>query len=319
MTAAARPIAVGDDFTLPFQVDALDLRGRVVRLGPAIDALLSTHDYPEPVAMLLGELVVTTALLAGALKFDGILITQIRSDGPVNLIVVDFKTPGHLRAYARFDRREVDAARRVAERYRNPVQCFLGRGSLTFTVDQGPETDRYQGTVELAGNTVLDCAHHYLEQSEQHNALLRVAVRAPDAAADGSEWRAGGLMVQHMPGMAAGRLQDDRIAGERIDLWDRAEALASTARAEELVAAEPGPYHLLRRLFHPDGVRVFRPAPLENRCRCGRERIRGVLSSFPASKLETMLVDAKIEVTCEFCNRRYEFELTEVAARTERT
>ena len=179
MTAAARPIAAGDDFTLPFQVDALDLRGRVVRLGPAIDALLSTHDYPEPVAMLLGELVVTTALLAGALKFDGILITQIRSDGPVNLIVVDFKTPGHLRAYARFDRREVDAARPVAERYRNPVQCFLGRGSLTFTVDQGPETDRYQGTVELTGNTVLDCAHHYLEQSEQHKRAAACRGKGP--------------------------------------------------------------------------------------------------------------------------------------------
>ncbi len=318
MTADADFIAGRDDVTLPFQVDALDLRGRVVRLGPAIDALLSTHDYPEPVAMLLGELVVATALLAGALKFDGILTTQIQSDGPITLIVVDFKTPGQLRAYARFDGDGINKARRVAERYHNPIQCFLGRGSLAITVDQGPETERYQGMVELTGNTVLDCVHHYLEQSEQHNALLRVAVKAPDAGADDEKWRAGGLMVQHMPGLLAGRLQDDRIVSERLDLWNRAEARAASTRSEELVDPELGPDHLLWRLFHRDGVRVFHPAPLENRCRCGRERILGVLSSFPASELETMVVDAKIEVTCEFCNRRYDFELAEIAAGAKR-
>ena len=125
-------------------------------------------------------------------------------------------------------------------------------------------------------------------------------------------------MVQHMPGLLAGRLQDDRIVSERLDLWNRAEALAASTRSEELVDPELGPDHLLWRLFHRDGVRVFHPAQLENRCRCGRERILGVLSSFPANELETMVVDAKIEVTCEFCNRRYDFELAEIAAGAKR-
>ncbi len=312
MSGSAEPIDVQDDFTLPFQVDALDLRGRVVRLGPAIDAMLSQHDYPEPVANMLGELVVATALLAGALKFDGILTTQIKSDGPIGLIVVDFKTPGYLRAYARFDEIEVANAISVAARYGNPVQCFLGRGNLAITVDQGPDTERYQGMVELIGKTLLDCVHHYLKQSEQHNALMRVAVKAPDIAFADPGWRAGGLMVQHMPGLLAGRLQDERIQDEHLDLWTRAEALASSTRQDELVDPSLGPDALLWRLFHLDGVRVFQPATLENKCRCGRDRILGVMSSFPADELESMVVDEKIEVTCEFCNRKYDFTLSEI-------
>jgi len=319
MTTGVNFIAGRDDFTLPFQVDALDLRGRVVRLGPAIDGLLSTHDYPEPVATLISELVVATALLAGALKFDGILTAQVQSDGPISLIVVDFTTPGQLRAYARFDEEEVNNARRVAKHYHNPVQCFLGRGNLAVTVDQGRDTERYQGMVELSGNTVLDCIHHYLEQSEQHNALLRVAVKEPKPESGDSKWRAGGLMVQQMPGLLAGRLQDECIADERNDLWNRAAALASSTQSEELLDPELGPDDLLWRLFHLDGVRVFPPATLENKCRCRRERILGALTSFPVSELEAMVVDDKIEVTCEFCNRLYELDPSEFKSPVERT
>ncbi|MDA0260848.1 MAG: Hsp33 family molecular chaperone [Proteobacteria bacterium] len=313
MSASARPILGSDDISLPFQVDTLDLRGRVVRLGPVIDRMLARHAYPEPVAAIVGELVVATALLAGTLKFEGIMTAQIKSDGPIRLIVVDFKTPGHMRAYARFDDIEVVNACSVAERYGNPVQCFLGRGNLAFTVDQGPDTERYQGMVELTGKTVADCIHHYLKQSEQHNALMRIAVEAPQEGRAAHAWRAGGLMVQHMPGLFAGRLQDEGIKAERLDLWHRAEALAASTRPEELVDPELGPDALLWRLFHLDGVRVFDPIPLENKCRCSRERILGVMSSFPADELETMLVDGKIEVTCEFCNQKYDFTLAQFA------
>ncbi len=312
MSASAYLIEPQDDLTLPFQVDALDLRGRVVRLGPAIDTMLSQHDYPEPVATMLGELVVATTLLAGALKFDGILTAQIKSDGPIRLIVVDFKTPGHLRAYARFDDVEVTNAFAVAARYGNPVQCFLGRGNLAITVDQGPDTERYQGLVELIGKTLVDCVHHYLKQSEQHNALMRIAVKPPDTAAADRGWRAGGLMVQHMPGLLAGRLQEERIQDEHLDLWNRAEVLASSARQDELVDPELGPDALLWRLFHLDGVRVFNPATLKTKCRCSRDRIVGVLSSFPVAELESMRVDERIDVTCEFCNRKYDFTLVEI-------
>ncbi len=312
MSAGGDFIVGRDDFTLPFQVDALDLRGRVVRLGPAIAGLLSTHDYPDPVATLIGELVVATALLAGGLKFDGIMTAQVQSDGPISLIVVDFKTPGQLRAYARFDEEAVNNARRVAEHYSNPVQCYLGRGNLAVTVDQGRETERYQGMVKLTGKTVLDCIHHYLEQSEQHNVLLQIAVKKPNLEIGDSGWRAGGLMVQHMPGLLAGRLQDERISDERIDLWNRAAALASSTHSEELVDPELSPDNLLWRLFHLEGVRVFPPATLENRCRCSHERILGVLTSFPVSELEAMVLDDQIKVTCEFCNSRYDFDPTEL-------
>ena len=304
-------IGLDDDHTLPFQVDALDLRGRLVRLGPAIDTMLSRHDYPEPVATLLGELVVATTLLAGALKFEGILTAQIQSDGPIGLIVVDFKTPGQLRAYARFDQAEVMKARAVEARYANPVQCYLGRGNLAFTVDQGPETERYQGMVELTGDTLLDCVHHYLKQSEQHSALMRIAVKSPG---NGNPWRAGGVMVQHMPGLMAGRVQDDRLQQEYAESWEHAEALAASTRSDELVDPDLAPDALLWRLFHVDGVRVFRAEPLVSQCRCSRDRILGVIASFPVEELQTMVVDDRIEVTCEFCNERYDFTLDAVTA-----
>ena len=314
MRAPPDYIGLDDDLTLPFQVDALDLRGRLVRLGPAIDTMLARHDYPEPVATLLGELVVATSLLAGVLKFEGILTAQIQSDGPISLIVVDFKTPGQLRAYARFDKAEVMNARVVEVRYSNPVQCYLGRGNLAFTVDQGPETERYQGMVELTGDTLLDCVHHYLKQSEQHNALMRIAVKSPEIDTAANTWRAGGLMVQHLPGLMAGRVQDDRLQQEHVERWEHAEALAASTRSDELVDPELAPDALLWRLFHVDGVRVFPAAPLTSKCRCGRERILGVMASFPVEELEDMLVDEKIEVTCEFCNQRYDFALDEVTA-----
>ena len=142
--------------------------------------------------------------------------------------------------------------------------------------------------------------------------MMRIAVKPPDTAAADPGWRAGGLMVQHMPGLLAGRLQDERIQDENLDLWTRAEVLASSARQDELVDPELGPDALLWRLFHLDGVRVFNPATLETKCRCSRDRIVGVLSSFPVAELESMVVDEKIDVTSEFCNRKYDFTLWEI-------
>ena len=99
-----------DDTILPYEVAALDLRGRVVRLGPAVDTILRGHDYPAPVAKLLGEAIVLTVLLGSALKFEGRFILQTQGDGPVRMLVVDFTTPGKIRACARFDEDRVAAA-----------------------------------------------------------------------------------------------------------------------------------------------------------------------------------------------------------------
>src|SRR5690606_11859699 len=163
----------GDDHVVPFEVSALDLRGRAVQLGPVLDAILPRHGYPEPVANLLAEAMVLTVLLGTALKFEGKFIVQSRTDGPVDLLVADFATPHSLRAYARFDPARLEAA--LAEGRTSPAE-LLGKGVLALTVDQGAYMQRYQGIVELDGTSLEEVARTYFRQSEQIPTDVRLAV-----------------------------------------------------------------------------------------------------------------------------------------------
>jgi len=171
-TRSPAPISA-DDTIQPFEVAALDLRGRVVRLGPAVDEILGRHDYPAPVAKLLGEALVLTALLGSSLKLTGRFILQTQTDGPVRMLVVDFATPDRLRACATFDRARVDAA--IAAGEASPGS-LMGRGHLAMTIDQGPDMSRYQGLVALDGGTLEDAAHEYFHRSEQIPTRVRLAV-----------------------------------------------------------------------------------------------------------------------------------------------
>src|SRR6266699_2691968 len=183
-----------DDTILPFEVAALDLRGRVVRLGPAVDEILNAHDYPAPVAKLLGEAIVLTALLGSALKMEGRFILQTQSDGPVSFMIVDFQAPDRLRAYARFD------ATRLKDG--QDSGALLGKGHLAMTIDQGADMSRYQGLVALEGGNLEDAAHEYFLRSEQIPTRVRLAVAEEFRAAAGGPshtWRAGGLLLQFVP------------------------------------------------------------------------------------------------------------------------
>ncbi|HET8728674.1 MAG TPA: Hsp33 family molecular chaperone HslO, partial [Alphaproteobacteria bacterium] len=162
----------GDDVAVPFTLEKLDSRVRVVRLGPVLDAILTRHNYPEPVARLLGEAVVLTALIGSSLKFDGRFILQTQTDGPVNLIVVDLDAPDGLRGYARFD---ADAVMQAIARGETRPGQLLGKGHLAMTIDQGNHMDRYQGIVALEGGSLEDAAHTYFQQSEQTPTLVRLA------------------------------------------------------------------------------------------------------------------------------------------------
>ena len=199
MTASRAPAQESaDDIVQPFEVDALDLRGRVVRLGPAIDEMLSRHDYPVPVAKLLGEAVALAALLGSALKFDGRFILQTRSDGPVRMLVVDYVTGGKLRACAKFDKDRLAAAMAAKQISSGEL---LGHGHLAMTIDQGADMQRYQGLVALQGGSLEGAAHEYFQQSEQIPTLVRLAVAEELTGAGPSQhhWRAGGIMVQFLP------------------------------------------------------------------------------------------------------------------------
>src|SRR6266852_4396590 len=182
-----------DDAVLPFEVDALDLRGRLTRLGPTLDDILTKHDYPASVGKLLGEAMVLTTLLGSSLKFDGRFILQTQTDGPVSFMIVDFQAPDRLRAYARFD------ATRLKEG--QDSGALLGRGHLAMTIDQGPDMSRYQGLVALEGGSLEDAAHEYFLRSEQIPTRVRLAVGEEWRGGESPRhrWRAGGMLLQFLP------------------------------------------------------------------------------------------------------------------------
>src|ERR1700677_2897325 len=183
-----------DDAALPFEVDGLDLRGRLTRLGPALDDILTKHDYPAPVGKLLGEAIVLTTLLGSSLKFDGRFILQTQTDGPVSFLIVDFQAPDRLRAYARFAAKEIGAGQ---DSGRPP-----GKGHLAMTIDQGPDMSRYQGLVALDGDSLEDAAHEYFLRSEQIPTRVRLAVGEEWRGGEGGarrRWRGGGMLLQFLP------------------------------------------------------------------------------------------------------------------------
>jgi molecular chaperone Hsp33 len=296
-----------DDLILPFRTDTHALRGRLVRLGPAVDAILSRHLYPDPVAALLGEALALAASLAATLKYDGVFTLQTKGDGPVSMLVADVTTAGALRGYAQVDRGRLKSAlaRPGPEPALDPVPRLLGAGYLAFTVDQGPATERYQGIVELTGATLGDCIHHYFRQSEQLQAAINLAVgRVP---ADGAAcWRAGALMIQRLPeGRGGGEAEEEG--------WHDAAAMVASCTRAELLDPALAPDRLLYRLFHRGGVRAYRPRHLTDSCRCSRQRVERMLRGLPATELEGLKVDGRLVVTCEFCNRGYGFAEGEIA------
>jgi molecular chaperone Hsp33 len=297
-----------DDVVQPFQLDPFALRGRLVRLGPTVDRILAQHDYPEPVATLLGEAITLAVLLAGALKYDGVFTLQTKSDGPVRLLVADVKTDGAVRGYAQYDAKRLGeiAPPPAPDGGDNPsVPDLLGAGYIAFTVDQGDDSERYQGIVEIVGATLAECAQHYFRQSEQLQAGLKLAVAR---AGEEGAWRAGGLMLQRVPPEGG----HARIADDVEDAWRRVMVLMSSTTAAELVAPDLPPRRLLWRLFHEEGVRVYHTHPVEARCRCSRERIAGILRAFPADEIDDMRKEPVTTVTCEFCNTRYEFDAADL-------
>jgi molecular chaperone Hsp33 len=297
-----------DDVIQPFQLDPFALRGRLVRLGPTVDRILAQHDYPEPVATLLGEAITLAVLLAGALKYDGVFTLQTKSDGPVRLLVADVKTDGAVRGYAQYDANRLDEVPpgERGDGESPSVPDLLGTGYIAFTVDQGDDTERYQGIVSITGATLAECAQHYFRQSEQFQAGLKLAV---GRTGEEGAWRAGGLMLQRVP-PEGGR---QRIADDVEDAWRRIMVLMSSTTSAELVAPDLPPRGLLWRLFHDEGVRVYDTHAVEARCRCSRERIAGILRAFPMDEIDDMKKDPVTTVTCEFCNTRYEFAAEDIA------
>lgn len=298
-----------DDFVQPFQIEGHSARGRLVRLGPLVGSVTARHGYPSPVAAILSELLALAAAVAGALKFDGVFTLQAKGDGPIRTLMADITSDGAMRGYAQFDHEQFDQADDADERTcgvggRSSVPRLLGSGYLAFTVDQGPDTDRYQGIVELAGATLADCAHAYFRQSEQLQAVVKLA----SVSASGSGPSAAALMVQRLPGAGRATMSGDVEEHEADDAWVRTVALMGSCTDEELLDADLHPHQLLFRLFHEDGVRVFEPRGLIMKCRCSQDKVVNMLRSFPRAEIEDLRIGDLVVVTCEFCGVTYEFD-----------
>jgi molecular chaperone Hsp33 len=289
------------DEAVGFSLPARSARGRLVRLGPLLDDVLSAHDYPAPIARILSEALVLTALLGATLKGAGGQLTlQAQTEaGIIDLLVCDYKS-GELRGYVRFD-----AQRLAAEPSLPSLFALFGKGYLAITFDQAVTKERYQGIVPLEGESLAEAAQHFFSQSEQIPSLVRLAVNDTGHVA-------GGILLQHLPEGEEGR---ERLH-TRLDHpeWEHVRVLAETIRANELSDQDLPLESLLWRLFHEEEeVRVLSSVPLSKGCRCSFEYVRGVIARFGADERADMVDDdGFISVDCEFCSRVFPIRLTDL-------
>lgn len=301
------PANDGNDFLgnmiRPFQLESSSIRGRIVRFNTVLQDILLPHDYPPKVKQLLGETITLCALLGSMMKFDGIFTLQISAKGPVTMLVADLTSAGAIRGCASFDREKIDAIKDVkALNDESHTQQLLGEGYITFTVDQGKNTERYQGIVELKGQSLIESVQHYFSQSEQINTSMKIAVGEQD-----NVWRSAGMILQQMPndgGIDAPKPIEEATA----DDWNRSMILLQSCTEKELLSSQLNAHDILLRLFHEEGVRVFTPTPLIHKCRCSNEKVNNIFRMMTDEELNDMVVDGKIILTCEFCSKNYEFD-----------
>jgi molecular chaperone Hsp33 len=293
----------------PFHLPGQPVRGRLVRLGPLADALLTRHENAPAVTKLAGEALALAAGLSSALKYRGSFSLQAKGDGPVSMLLADCTQEGALRFYARADQERLDTL--LAEREATPASALLGSGYLAFTVDQGSDTDRYQGIVSIEGESLADMALHYFRTSEQVQYDVRLA------AGHGQDgWRAAGLILERVAGEGGVNPALDEAA--QAESWRTAVTLAATLTDGELLDDQLSPDRLIWRLFGSEGVAIDRPRALAYGCRCSRAKLSGILASFSDIDLDEMAVDGTIVMTCEFCKWDFRFPRDDVRSREAR-
>lgn len=290
-----------DDTVLPFQLDNSDIRGRVARLDGALENVLEKHAYPPLVEALIAEATLLTAMIGQTIKLRWKLSLQIRGDGPVRLIATDYYAPeaegapARIRAYASFDRDRLEAQ---AEPYSQ-----IGKGYFAILIDQGPDMTPYQGITPLAGQSLSACAETYFAQSEQLPTRFTLSFGRATLPGQAQAWRAGGVMLQHMPGNSEAPKRD---AAEQAENWTRANMLLDTVEEMELIGPHVGPPELLARLFHEEAPRVYDPQPVHFGCSCSEQKVRSTLSIYSAKDIGTMTTqEGTVTADCQFCGAHY--------------
>lgn len=315
----------GDDTILPFQLERLNVRGRVARLDKTIDRILSQHKYPPVVSGLVAEVTLLTALIGQTIKLRDRFSIQVRGNGAVTMLATDYFAPkqegeaAQMRTYAAFDEAKLtDGAEGIA---------LLGEGLMGVTIDQGTGQP-YQGVTPLTGESLAACAEVYFAQSEQLATRFALASAYSQEPGQQPNWRAGGVVIQHLPD--ASPLMDRgpdapgdggtdlmtsndvaELTGEGDD-WRSAAVKLETVEEIELIGPHVSSEQLLLRLFHEDAPRVYPPQTVEFGCTCGAAKLEGVLSSYDRSALEEMVENGKITADCQFCGEQYVFTLEDL-------
>lgn len=322
MTLAGR--IAWDDTILPFQLDRADIRGRVGRLDSVLETILGQHDYPAPVAALVAEATLITALIGQTIKLRWRLSLQIRGDGPVRLIATDYfgpaeeEAPARMRAYAAYDA-EALAAAEVDKPF-----DLIGKGVFGILIDQGPGTAPYQGVTPIAGASLADCAETYFAQSEQLPTRFALAMGEAIEPGGESHWRGGGVLLQHMPKASPYAKQaasgfdgllaaEDMLDGADAENWRRAVMLLETVEATELVGPHVGAEQLLMRLFSEEEPRVYETQPVRFGCTCSPEKVVQTLAHYSPDDIASMTTDdGRVTADCQFCGAHYEFDPAEL-------
>ncbi len=296
------------DFIQPFLIDHSSIRGRMVRVSKVLDNILNAHNYPLAVSLHLAEQIVIACMLSATLDKGGILTVQAKGNGPVRFIVVDVMAGGIIRGYAQVDE---DALKKVIGQSKSkkpPVSEILGKGYLAVTLDEGNSKERYQGIVELQGETLSDAFRGYFMQSHQGEISVNIAVQAPTKT--NKHWLGGGIIIERMP--AEGGKQKERSTEELDEIWNRTRIFMQTLKSKEMLDENITPQNLLYRLFNEDGVWVYKLQHVEAGCRCSRDRIRTVLKSIPREELIAELYNGKMSVNCQFCNKSEVFTRADI-------
>ena len=304
-----------DDTVLPFQLEKSDIRGRIARLDGVLNGVLRQHSYPPAVEALIAEMTIITALIGQTIKLRWKLSLQIQSKGAVRMIATDYYGPteegkaAKIRAYASYD----------ADRLTNQAPINqVGEGYFAITIDQGQGMKPYQGITPLAHESLAANAQTYFAQSEQIPTRFSLSFGKTTEANIAEHWRAGGIMVQHMPkashfvaddtGSGAGNLFEpsDIVSGVAKENWDRVNFRLDTVEEFELIGPTLPPKELLAKLFHKEIPRVFDIQTVQFGCTCSEARVRKTLSIYSSRDIEYMTTDdGKVTADCQFCGSHY--------------
>ena len=297
-----------NDKCISFNLDNNLFRGRIVRLDKVLADIFAPRQYPQNVASAMAETTALGVMLASLMKYDGFFTLQMQGDGPISVLVTDITSKGEVRTAAKFDAAKMAAAQELRKTAGEleATPHWLGHGSLIFTVDQGKNTDLYQGIVDLQGKTLAECAMRYFKQSEQIDTYLRLFVRQND----NGNWQSAGILIQKMP--ANGGSKTDIAENNITQLWDEAKILTDSLQEKEIFDSSLALEDILYRLYHEHNVASIKENEYHFGCRCSREKLFATLSNMKSDDIDALVQDGKITATCNFCGQTYTFDKGEL-------